>query len=225
TVALGARELVHETFKGRSTTAVVKDVPMPQLAQMPGADLAVHRDGVGTAFFNARLTDAPDAATLTARDNGFHIDRTSVVIRENAGDQAVESFAAGDLVRVTLSLDLPKERRYVAVTDPIPAGFEPVESWFATTATDLARANDEQDGSSRPTWEQLWRRGSFDHVERHDDRVELFATRLAEGHHEFSYIVRATTAGTFVVAPTRAEEMYSPEVSGRAGTQTVEVRR
>jgi hypothetical protein len=129
------------------------------------------------------------------------------------------------LIRVTLKIDLPKERRYVAVTDPIPAGFEPVESWFATTAADVGKANDEQDGSSQPGWDQIWRRGTFDHVERHDDRVELFATRLAEGHHEFSYIVRATTEGTFVVAPTRVEEMYAPEVSGRASTQTVEVKR
>ena len=55
-----------------------------------------------------------------------------------AGAARRRSFEAGDLVRVTLSLDLPKERRYVAVTDPIPAGFEPVESWFATTAADVA---------------------------------------------------------------------------------------
>ena len=34
-----------------------------------------------------------------------------------------------------------------------------------------------------------WQRGGFDHVERHDDRVQLFATRLSEGAHEFSYIV------------------------------------
>ena len=125
---------------------------------------------------------------------------------------------------MTLSLDLPKERRYVAVTDPIPAGFEPVESWFATTATDVARAANRQDGVDDQTWDAIWRRGTFDHVERHDDRVQLFATRLADGHHEFSYIVRATTAGPFIVAPPQAEEMYSPEVSGRGSTQTVTVR-
>jgi hypothetical protein len=114
----------------------------------------------------------------------------------------------------------------VAVTDPVPAGFEPVESWFATTASDLARATDQQDETDGvPRWEDVWRRGTFDHVERHDDRVLLFGTRLSEGHHEFSYIVRATTAGTFQVAPARAEEMYEPEVSGRTATVTVEVKR
>ena len=34
------------------------------------------------------------------------------------------AYKAGDLVRVTLSFNLTKERRYVAVTDPLPAGFE-----------------------------------------------------------------------------------------------------
>ena len=225
TVALGAKELVRETFKGRTTTSAVKEVPIAQLPQVAAADLAVHREGAGTAFYNARLTYAPDAATLTSRDNGFHLQRTYAVVRDSGDAAPAESFAAGDLIRVTLALDLPKERRFVAVTDPIAAGFEPVESWFATTAADLVKSNDQQDGSSQLTWDQMWRRGTFDHVERHDDRVELFATRLAEGHHEFSYIVRATTAGTFVVAPTRVEEMYSPEISGRASTQTIEVRR
>jgi hypothetical protein len=55
--------------------------------------------------------------------------------------------------------------------------------------------------------------------------VQLFATRLAEGRHQFSYIVRATTAGTFRTAPARAEEMYAPEVSGRSATAVITVQR
>ena len=74
------------------------------------------------------------------------------------------------------------------------------------------------------SWER-WRYGGFDHVERHDDRVQLFATRLSEGPHEFSYIVRATTAGTFRTAPARAEEMYEPEVFGRTATAVIEVKK
>jgi uncharacterized protein YfaS (alpha-2-macroglobulin family) len=69
-----------------------------------------------------------------------------------------------------------------------------------------------------------WQHGGFDHVERHDDRVNLFATRLSEGPHEFSYMVRATTAGTFLTAPTYVEEMYEPEVFGRTASEVVEVK-
>jgi len=146
-------------------------------------------------------------------------------VKEGHDGPPAESFEAGDLVRVTLSFDLPKERRYVAVTDPVPGGFEPVESWFATTAADVSRQAEQEDGTSDLDWESIWKRGSFDHVERHDNKVMLFATRLADGHHEFSYVVRATTSGVFQAAPARAEEMYEPEVFGRTATSSVEVKR
>jgi len=43
------------------------------------------------------------------------------------------------------------------------------------------------------------------------------------GVYEYTYVVRATTIGEFVVPPTRAEEMYSPEVFGRAATERMVV--
>ena len=39
----------------------------------------------------------------------------------------------------------------------------------------------------------------------------------------YTYIARATTPGTFVVPPAKAEEMYSPEVFGRSGSDWVVV--
>jgi len=36
--------------------------------------------------------------------------------------------------------------------------------------------------------------------------------------YEYTYIARATTPGTFVVPPAKAEETYSPEVFGRSGS-------
>ena len=226
-VRLGTEDLARATFKGRSTEATVRDVPMATLARGGTAprDLTLHRDGDGTLFYAMRLTYAPDVATLTAADRGFKVERQYAPLSDGKAGPAAETFQAGDLVRVTLSFDLPKERRYVAVTDPVPAGFEAVESWFATTASDVSRLTNLEDDAAAPSWQDMWRRGTFDHVERHDDRVLLFATRLAGGHHEFSYVVRATTAGTFKAAPTRVEEMYEPEVSGRTSTQTVEVKR
>ena len=143
---------------------------------------------------------------------------------ENGVRPPTTTYKAGDLVRVTLTLRLTKERRFVAVTDPLPAGFEPVESWFATTARTLAQDQDRQPESTAD-WDSWWQRGGFDHVERHDDRVQLFATRLSEGRHTFTYIVRAATAGTFRTAPAHAEEMYEPEVFGRTATAIVEVRK
>ncbi len=175
-------------------------------------------------FYTTRLRYAADELHQDGLDAGIRVERSYAPFVEKGTRPAATTYKAGDLVRVTLTLQLTKERRFVALTDPLPAGFEPLESWFATTAQALGnieRQSDEGEGS----WEAWWGRGGFDHVERHDDRVQLFATRLAEGEHEFTYVARATTAGTYRTAPARAEEMYEPEVFGRTATATVTVER
>ena len=228
TVALGTAPLTTARFQGRSADAKGTDVPMSSIlaAAPPGTDqpLTFTRAGQGTLFYTARLRYAVDRLYQQGLDQGITIARSYAPYVENGTRPAATTFKAGDLVRVTLTLRLTKERRFVAVTDPLPAGLEPVESWFATSASDLSRAQDDQ-GEGASGWIPWWERGGFDHVERHDDRVQLFATRLSEGDHTFSYIARATTAGTFRTAPAHAEEMYEPEVFGRTATAVVEIRK
>jgi uncharacterized protein YfaS (alpha-2-macroglobulin family) len=225
-VLLGDRELAREEFKGRSTVSATKDVPMPQVLSVatPGTNrpLTFARDGAGTLFYTTRLRYAADRLFQQGLDTGFRIERTYTPYVETGTRPASTTYKAGDLVQVTLTLNLTKERRFVAVVDPLPAGLEPLETWFATTARDLARTETSSEDSAT-SWENWWKRGGFDHVERHDDRVQLFATRLAEGVHRFSYVARATTAGTFRTAPARAEEMYEPEVFGRTATSVITV--
>jgi uncharacterized protein YfaS (alpha-2-macroglobulin family) len=228
-VVLGRETLVRQEFSGRSTNAVTHDLPQAQLASRVPAgsngSLRFEKAGEGMLFYTARLKYAVDALFQDALDNGFTISRTLAPWTDGKEGPPSTTFKAGELVRVTLRFSLTKERRWVAVVDPIPAGFELVESWFATTASDLARAQDDQGEREPNRYEWWWERGGFDRVERHDDRVQLFATRLSEGVHEFSYIARATTAGTYRTAPTHAEEMYEPEVFGRTQTVTIEVTR
>jgi uncharacterized protein YfaS (alpha-2-macroglobulin family) len=226
----GDKPLVQQAFKGRSATATTKTVPMQALlaAAPAGAsrNLTFAKTGTGRLFYVARLKYAVDAPRQQGLDSGFAITRIYAPTEagaKGATGPASTSYKAGDLVRVTLAFDLTKERRYVAVVDPLPAGFEPVDSWFATTARDLAGQNDDQSEPSE--WWLLWEKGGFDHVEKFDDQVRLFATRLSEGHHEFSYIVRATTAGTYSAAPAHVEEMYEPEVFGRTATAAIDVKK
>jgi uncharacterized protein YfaS (alpha-2-macroglobulin family) len=232
-VRLGEQELLRNEFRGRSAESTIKQVPMAEMLG-PGATggtrpLTFTREGTGTLYYTTRLRYAADTLFQEGLDSGFGVERKYEPFVENGTRPATASYQAGDLVRVTLTFHLSKERRFVAVTDPLPAGFEAVESWFATTAGDLAAQQDQQnndsDSDESGDWENWWRRGGFDHVERHDDRVQLFATRLSEGVHTFSYIARATTAGSFRTAPARAEEMYAPEVFGRTRTAVIEIKR
>jgi uncharacterized protein YfaS (alpha-2-macroglobulin family) len=227
-VRLGAEQIATREFRGRSTESAVENIPMTRVlaAGAPGTSQALtfSREGTGTLFYTTRLRYAADTLFHEGFDAGFAIERSYAPFVEKGTAPATTTYKAGDLVRVTLTVNLTKERRFVAVTDPLPAGFEPVESWFASTAASLAAQQDDQ-GEVGGSWFAWWQRGGFDHVERHDDRVQLFATRLDEGRHEFSYIVRATTAGTFRTAPARAEEMYEPEIFGRTATSVIEVNR
>jgi uncharacterized protein YfaS (alpha-2-macroglobulin family) len=185
------------------------------------ADLTLSRSGTGALYYTSRLRYAP-AVPLPAADNGMKVERRYEVFDEQGSGPAATVFNAGDLIRVTLTLTLPQERRYVAVTDPLPGGLEAVDSFFRTTATDLARDASVGNNAGANGW--WFERGGFDHIEKHDDRVTLFATRLSQGRHEFSYIVRATTTGTFGASGAVAEQMYAPEVQGRTDAVVLEVR-
>ena len=130
------------------------------------------------------------------------------------------------------------QRTHVALIDPLPAGFEILNSTLATTpdvptdpGADSAGsgAPESSDGFdvpaiSRPFEDWSWWWGTwFDHQNLRDDRAEAFAGYLPAGTYDYSYVVRATTPGTFVAPPTRAEELYAPETFGRGATDTVVV--
>ena len=218
TLQLGGETLAREEFRGRSNEAKTKQWSMADLLKRStaAAPVTFTREGTGNLYYMLRLRYASDVMHHERLDRGFHVERSYAL----SGSPEATSFKAGDLITVTLRIRNPKERRFVAITDPIPAGTEPVEAWFATTAAALVEA---QQRDERASW-AWWERSGFDHVERHDDRVNVFATRLAEGDHLFTYLVRATTSGTFIAAPAHAEEMYEPEVFGRTATAVVEVK-
>jgi uncharacterized protein YfaS (alpha-2-macroglobulin family) len=225
TAAIDNKAIGTARFSGRATATQSVRLAMPDLLKHVAAgtekELAISRAGSGRLYYASRLQLVPRVPP-PASDQGIRVERRYERFVENGESPAATSFAAGDLIRVTLTVTLPKERRYVAVTDAMPAGVEAVDGWFRTTASDLAADASEQPDDS--SWETRWRRGGFDHVEKYDDRVQLFATRLSEGRHQFSYLVRATTSGTFTAAGTWAEEMYAPEVNGRTAPATIVIK-
>jgi uncharacterized protein YfaS (alpha-2-macroglobulin family) len=225
TVTLGGRAVGTAAFRDRSTDARRVTLAMPDLAAAvprgSEAELVVSRAGTGRLYYTTRLEFTP-ATPPPPVDQGLRVERQYERFVEGGDGPVATTFEAGDLIRVTLAVTLPVERRYLAVTDTLPAGVEAVDGWFRTTAADLAREASVQ--SADESWDERWRRGGFDHVEKYDDRVVLFATRLSQGRHVFSYLVRATTSGTFTAAGTWAEQIYAPEVSGRAAPATVVIR-
>ncbi len=222
TVTVGSATVGTVAFSGRSTVSRQMQMTMGDLVKQAAATrppaLSISSTGVGRVYYTARLQSfAPEAPQSV--DRGFQVERHYEPYKEAGTSAAATSFSTGDLVRVRVAVTIRGEGRYLALTDPVPAGFEPVERWFETTASALSR-----DAAGETDWWARWRRGTFDYIERHDDRVQAFATRLASGRHEFTYLVRATTPGTFQAAGARVEAMYAPELGGRSQAATVTVR-
>jgi uncharacterized protein YfaS (alpha-2-macroglobulin family) len=57
----------------------------------------------------------------------------------------------------------------------------------------------------------------------YDEEVRFFFDRFPRGRQIVSFLVRATTAGTYRTPPATAELMYEPEVFGRTAGRVVRI--
>ena len=125
---------------------------------------------------------------------------------------------AGAQVRIRLTMVARARRTHVALVDPLPAGLEATNPALAVTGN---VPEDPQQLKARGGW--WWWRNWFEHQNLRDERAEAFTSLLWEGVYDYTYVARATTPGTFVVPPPKAEEMYHPETFGRGATDRLVV--
>lgn len=171
----------------------------------------------GRLYYESRLAYA--VPSLPPRDEGFTLTRTYEVLEGTGGGAQV---SPGAVVRVTLRAVTPVDRYNVALVDWLPAGLEPVDTTFATTAR--AGGGEDTGGGWRPAdtgifaddgpheWTSTW---VFNRRELRDDRVALYADYMPAGIHVQSYLARATTPGDYAHPAATVEEMYAPDVYGR----------
>ncbi|WP_437901450.1 MG2 domain-containing protein [Sorangium sp. So ce124] len=244
-VFLGQAELFSAPFHGPTTEQVKTSIPAARLASAAGAPLAFAVDGRGRLFYEARLRYARKQLPTAALDRGFFVEKSlralapedlaavvggATTSSERAAPASV-AFAGGDLVLGEIVVVTPSPRDFVVIDDPLPAGLEAVDARLATSArsldVDAAEAQAEADDADVDQDDERATGRVYDPSrfvrEIRDDRVLFFVEHMAAGMYRYRYLARATTLGSFVVPPARAEEMYSPEVFGRTGAVTVQV--
>jgi hypothetical protein len=128
----------------------------------------------------------------------------------------VTDVRVGDLVEVRLTVQVNDESWYVLVEDMLPGGFAALNERLGTTSY-VAR------GYWYPEDEYQRQRNGYNRKEVHDDRVAFFITQLGRGTHTFTYLMRATTAGTFHALPAQVSLMYEPASWGRSASGEIEV--
>jgi uncharacterized protein YfaS (alpha-2-macroglobulin family) len=233
-VTLDGKELAASPFKGRSLDVQHSSIALQKLPRTTQpVSLDFRRDGkAGVLYYGALLRYAPATMPTTALDRGIVVQRW---VEPYSGGGQVRAVQAGELVRIQVRLATSQERNNVAVDVPLPAGLEAVDTSLSSTARlppaagavsrssprgedgDAPEDGDDGDGDvddASAVAFGFWT--PFNHTERRDDRVVLFADRLPPGIHLTTIVARATTPGDFLLMPAHAEEMYAPEVFGRS---------
>jgi len=154
-----------------------------------------------------------DAEGRKPQDNGFTVRRSYHAVDGRAID--AKNIPLGSMVRVKLLVSAKKKHNYVAISDRLPAGLEPLNANLATTQTV------KKSGLSAAARRGL---GVLSYSEVRDSRVAFYADDLPAGSYELEYLARATSAGTFLRPAASAEAMYQPDAFGSSAIDSVRVR-
>jgi hypothetical protein len=225
---LGKNFAGEHSFKGRATEKHQVNIPMSYLTSTP-QNLVLSKEGAGRIYYRAGMRYAPKNLVLEPAEYGFTVDRKYEPI-DNPEDVKLDKdgtwrIKAGARVRVNLSMVAQARRYHVALTDPLPAGLEALNPALKTTESipqnniQVSEGVEDFMRFNHYYWYGTW----YQHQNFRDERVEAFTQLLWDGVYNYSYVARATTIGTFVVPPTKAEEMYHPETFGRSKTDKVVV--
>ncbi len=174
-------------------------------------------EGIGSLYYAAYMSLVRPALELAAESRGMEIQREYCAVGKTFADPAlcvpVRQVRVGESVEVRLTLIVPQKRTFVLLTDPYPAGFEPVNKALSTEAQ-TAEAGD-------PNLPKLsafttWWRDPFERRDLYGDHAAFFAPELNAGTYQVTYVLRAAVPGAYQALPALLREMYFPEVWGRS---------
>ena len=160
-------------------------------------------------YYDIALKYYLPAGQIAPRDEGISVTRKIFTVNDPEGKTPIEKAKVGDVLRINLVITIPKDRRFVAIEDFIPAGTEIVNMDLAT----------EQKSLRLQETELVGREIYPDFKELRDDRAFIFKEHMRPGVYEFDYYIRAFSPGEYSHLPAMAYEMYTPENFGRSAGQ------
>jgi uncharacterized protein YfaS (alpha-2-macroglobulin family) len=156
-------------------------------------------------------SDAPGAlaafrVTRTVRDPGAPAALALMDLAPLGATVQLDSGRVFD-VGIRVVVDHPVDR--LVIEDPLPAGFEAIDTSFATASQAQIALTD--------SWE-------IGDKEIYRDRVTAFVPNIGPGIYEMHYLVRSVTPGTYRWPGARAYLTDAPEQFGRSAAATLQLR-
>jgi uncharacterized protein YfaS (alpha-2-macroglobulin family) len=172
--------------------------------------------GDGRLYYTLHLDSFIDANSVTAVNRGFTVQRTyynADCDPETEECQPITQLAAGEQVRVELTIIAEHDMFNVIVQDPIPAGTEALDPNLETTASGFEGEISRTDEEYRYGYWGWW---YFDRIEFRDEQVRFLSSYLPAGTYQYTYYLQTTIPGDYQVMPTTARQEFFPEVFGRS---------
>jgi len=154
-----------------------------------------------------------DLSKEIERSHGYTLKRSYSVYRRNEWRPFGKGsrIERGDWVRIELDVVTPVVRRFVAITDPTPAGLEPVDPSLSSAVPSGV--------TQRVQWWDAFNRQALSNVQS-----RFYAEWLSAGSHTVTYYAQAKFAGEFLALPAKVESMYSDGVFATTSPTTIRVQ-
>jgi len=205
-VTFAGQSLGNTQFQGYENSTWNLSVPMAQLPK-GNSDLVLQKSGPGNLHYlvsyGYRLT-----GNQPGRLNGLRVVRQvrraneEEVLRTTGLYDLDQPFEveAGQVFDVALEIITDHPVDHVVITDPLPAGFEAVNTEFQTANQAVQAESD--------SWQ-------IDYQQVYKDRVVAYGDRLTPGIYEVHYLARSVTPGSYLWPGAEAHLQYAPEEFGR----------
>jgi uncharacterized protein YfaS (alpha-2-macroglobulin family) len=160
------------------------------------ATLVATQQGSGRPWVT--VTSKAAVPVVQPFSSGYRITKTLTPVEPKAAGRSTR----GDVVRVTLKIDVQADATWVVVSDPIPAGATILGNGLGRDDT-AATASENED-----------ERGWLAYQERTFEAFRAYYRYLPKGSFQVEYTMRLNNAGTFGLPATHVEAMYAPEMFG-----------
>jgi uncharacterized protein YfaS (alpha-2-macroglobulin family) len=162
----------------------------------------------GKVYTETTAEARPKLIEQPRQNRGYTITRRYSKLGDDGKLTAAENLRVGDRVLVTLDIAVPRRATYLAVVDPLPGVFEPLNPAFKSQEVVAG--------------EKIGAEWVSDYSELRTDRALFFCDLLYPGQYTLRYLARVVSAGDAIAPSAKVEEMYHPERMGTTETMKVQ---
>ncbi|MBQ9539544.1 MAG: alpha-2-macroglobulin, partial [Treponema sp.] len=226
---LDKKEIASGKFKGVAAEAVDTTLDKTELSKFKKGEelpLTFEKDGTGALFYTASMKYAIPATKQYARDEGICI--FSEIYDVKSGEQVKgDELVAGRTYRQKVYISSTRNRDFVAVRVPVPAGSEIMNAAFVTTGSyreEKPERDDDEDYYYDDYGDYYGMQDGYrddynwglSYQGIYDSEVQYFWDYFPIGFQQVDFLFRAVRSGEYETPSATAECMYQSEIFGRS---------